>query len=126
MNVSRRDYFAGLAMQTMVTDYLKLSPLKAVEGKECISEYAYEIADAMLRERKNRITEDDYTKPVNTEIQVVDVAVVLERKVAWAADQFEAIENAIASNSVGYAQVHAQKCAAELTYGTESSEEPEN
>lgn len=126
MNVSRRDYFAGLAMQTMVTDYLKLSPLKAVEGKECISEYAYEIADAMLRERKNKVTEDDYTKPVNTEIQVVDVAVVLERKVAWAADQFEAIENAIASNSVGYAQAHAQKCAAELTHDTESSEETEN
>ena len=126
MDVSRRDYFAGLAMQAMVTDCLKISPLDAVvmEGKECISEYAYEIADAMLRERKNKVTEDEHTKPVNQ--QKSFPLVFLERKVAWAADQFEAIENAIAANSVGYAQAHAQKCAAELTHDTESSEETEN
>jgi hypothetical protein len=124
MDVSRRDYFAGLAMQAMVTDYLKLSPLKAVEGKECISEYAYEIADAMLRERKNKVTEDDYTKPVNQ--QKSFPLRFLERKVAWAADQFEAIENAIAANSVGYAQAHAQRCAAEMTHDTDLSEETEN
>ena len=113
MDVSRRDYFAGLAMQTMVAEYYKLSPLEAMKGKECISEYAYAIADAMLRERKNKVTEDDYTKPVNQ--QKSFPLRFLERKVAWAADQFEAIENAIAANSVGYAQAHAQKCAAEMT-----------
>ena len=139
MDVSRRDYFAGLAMQAMVTDCLKISPLDAVvmEGKECISEYAYAIADAMLSERakyyhrlasdlkvKNKITEDEHTKPENQ--QKSFPLRFLERKVAWAADQFEAIENAIAANSVGYAQAHAQRCAAEMTHDTDLSEETEN
>jgi hypothetical protein len=39
-----RDYFAGLAMQGMITRTNQST-------KEEISEYAYEVADAMLEER---------------------------------------------------------------------------
>ena len=57
-----RDYFAGLAMQAIVQDYLHTSPWENLEGKECIleekeciSEFAYEVADAMMEVRKARI-----------------------------------------------------------------------
>ena len=114
MGVSKRDYFAGLAMQTMVQDYLNISPSEALEGKECISEFAYEVADAMLKARQDKISKGSCEK------------MEAESKVSWAADQFEIIENAIAANSVGYAQAHAQRCAAEMTHDTDLSEETEN
>ena len=38
----------------------------------------------------------------------------LEKRVAWAATEFESIANSIANNSVGAAQAHAQACAAEM------------
>ena len=119
MGVSKRDYFAGLAMQTMVQAWLDLSPSEALEGKECISEFAYEVADAMLKARQDKISKGSCEK-MEAESKAGTALV------SWAADQFEIIENAIAANSVGYAQAHAQRCAAEMSHGTDLSEETEN
>ena len=89
-------------MQTIVQDYLNLSPLKALEGKKCISEFAYEVADAMLMERKAS------SNTIKGRVEE------LEAQCKWAADQFQAIADSIASNSVGAAQGHALSCAADM------------
>ncbi len=53
LNIERRDYFAGLAMQELIIAY---GSRPVMEKKE-IAELAYAMADAMLEAREKR----DYT-----------------------------------------------------------------
>jgi len=92
MNESKRDYFAGLAMQALVTEL----------GIDEVAESAYELADAMLMERKAS------SNTIKGRVEE------LEAQCKWAADQFQAIADSIASNSVGAAQGHALSCAADM------------
>ena len=105
MNESKRDYFAGMAMQALVTGWVEYFE------KDVVAESAYEIADAMLMERKaslkrqfdNGSTRHDAGRSADVELGC-----------KWAADQFQAIADFIADNSVARAQAHAQSCAAEM------------
>ena len=92
MNESKRDYFAGLAMQALVTEL----------GIDEVAESAYELADAMLMERKAS------SNTIKGRVEE------LEAQCKWAADQFQAIADSIASNSVGAAPGHALSCAADM------------
>ena len=93
---NRRDYFAGLAMQGLLRIRFDASDLAR------ISTEAYQVADAMLTARS------EFLEHGQSRIDA------LEKRVAWAATEFEAIANSIANNSVGAAQAHAQACAAEM------------
>lgn len=53
LNIERRDYFAGLAMQELINAY----DSRPVMEKKEIAELAYAMADAMLEAREKR----DYT-----------------------------------------------------------------